>query len=100
MELADNMKRAASILKTFGQPRTLNTEGGRSLHLAFDYYCCYTEEKGAKIGQFLNSASWTSHEVWFDKIECAIHTYGDLVSLVLMVDKKSQQSLRQWLLER
>ena len=101
VELVDNMKRAASILKTFGQPRTLNTEGGRSLHLAFDYYCCYTKEEGAKIGQFLNSYSWTPHEVWFDKIECAIHTYmyGDLVSLVLMVDKKSQQSLTQWALK-
>ena len=98
-ELVENMERAASILKTFGQPLSLDTEGGRSLHLTFDYYCCYTEEEAAKIGQFLNSFSWIPHEIWFDKIECAIHAYGDLVSLVLMADKKSQQDLTQWALK-
>jgi len=99
-ELVGNMERAASILKRLGQPRTLNTKGGHTpLHLSFDYYCCYTVDEGIKIGQFLNSYSWTPHEVWFDKIECAIHAYGDLVSLVLMVDKKSQQDLTQWALK-
>ena len=98
-ELAENMELAASILKKFGQPRSLNTERGRHLHLSFDYYCCYTEEEGIKIGQFLNSYSWKPHEVWFDKMECAIHGHGDLVSLVLMVDKKSQQDLTQWALQ-
>ena len=98
-ELVKNMQLAASILTTFGQPQTLDTEGRRSLHLAFDYYCCYTEEEGIKIGQFLNSYSWTPHEVWFDKIECAIHGYDNAVSLVLMVDKKSQEDLTQWALK-
>ena len=98
-ELVKNMELAASILKTFGQPQTLQTEGRGRLHLAFDYYCCYTEEEGIKIGQFLNSYSWTPREVWFDKIECAIHGYGDAVSLVLMVDKKSQEDLTQWALK-
>ena len=100
-DLVANMERAASILKTFGQPKTLNTEGegDRSLHLTFDYYCCYTEEEEAKIGQFLNSYLWTPHEVWFDKMECAIHGYDDAVSIVLMVDKKSQEDLTQWALK-
>ena len=98
-DLVANMERAASILKTFGQPKTLDTEGGRSLHLTFDYYCCYTEEEGAKIGQFLISYSWTPHEVWFDKIQCAIHGYGDAVSIVLMVDTKSQEVLTRWALK-
>ena len=98
-ELSENMELAALILKKFGQPRSLDTEKGRHLHLSFDYYCCYTEEEGAKIGQFLNSYSWKPREIWFDKIECAIHGHGDLVSLVLMVDKKSQQDLTQWALQ-
>ena len=98
-ELIENMKLAASILKQFGLPQRLDTEGGRDLHVAFDYYCCYTEEGAVKIGKFLNSYSWTSHEVWFDKIECAIHDYGDAVSLVLMADKKSQQELTRWALK-
>ena len=96
-ELIENMKMAASILKQFGQPRSL--EGGRDLHVAFDYYCCYTEEESLKIGKFLKSYSWTPHEVWFDKMECAIHGYGDAVSLVLMADKKSQQELTRWVLK-
>ena len=29
------------ILEKFDQSQSLNTEGGRDLHLAFDYYCCY-----------------------------------------------------------
>jgi len=95
--LIENMELAASILKKFGQPLGLQTR--HRLHLAFDYYCCYTEEEAVKIGQFLNSYSWTPHEVRFDKIECAIHAYGDLVSLVLMVDDKSQQELTQWALK-
>ena len=49
--------------------------------------------------EFLSSYSWTPHEAWFDKIECAIHGYGDAVSLVLMVDKKSQEGLTQWALK-
>ena len=94
-ELVKNMELAASILETFGQPQTLNTEGRRTLHVAFDYYCCYTEEEGMKIMDFLNGYSWKPHEVWFDQIECAINGYGDAVSIVLMVDKKSQEDLTQ-----
>ena len=96
-ELAANMEKAASILKQFGQPKSLDTE--RGLHLTFDYYCCYTEEEAAKIGQFLNGYSWKPHEVWFDKIECAIHGYNDAVSIVLMVDQKSQEDLTRWALK-
>ena len=98
-ELIENMKMAASILKQFGQPRSLETDEGRHLHVAFDYYCCYTEEEAVKIGKFLKSYSWTPHEVWFDKMECAIHGYGDAVSIVLMADKKSQQELTRWVLK-
>lgn len=98
-ELIENMELAASILKQFGQTQSLNTEGGRDLHLAFDYYCCYTKNEAVKIGKFLNNYSWKTFEVWFDKIECAIHGYGDAVSLVLMVDKKSQQELTWWALK-
>ena len=99
-ELGDNMELAASILRKFGEPRTLNKNRGQhSFHLTFDYYCCYTEEEGVKIGKFLKSYSWTPHEVWFDKMECAIHGYGDLVSFVLMVDEKSQQELTRWVLK-
>lgn len=72
-ELVENMRYAASILKEFGKPQSLNTEGRGTLHLAFDYYCCYTEDEAIKIGKFLDSYSWKPHDVWFDKIECAIH---------------------------
>ena len=98
-ELTENMKLAASVLKRFGQPRSLNTKEVGNLHVAFDYYCCYTEDEALKIGHFLNNYPWTPHEIWFDKIECAIHGYGDAVSLVLMADKKSQQVLTQWVLQ-
>ena len=45
-DLVENMELAASILKRHGEPRSLDTEGGRKLNLAFDYYCCYKEEEG------------------------------------------------------
>ena len=98
-ELIENMKLAGSILKRFGELQRLDTEGSGELHVAFDYYCCYTEEEAVKIGKFLNSYSWKAHEIWFDKMECAIHGYGDAVSLVLMADKKSQQELTRWALK-
>ena len=98
-DLVENMKLAGTILKKHGQPKSLNTEGRLVLHLAFDYYCCYTEDEGIKIGNFLNTYSWEPHEVWFDKIECAIHRYNDAVSVVLMVDKNSQEDLTRWALK-
>ncbi len=39
------------------------------------------------------------HEVWFDQIVCAIHSTGDMVSLVLMLDEKSQEDMLQWALD-
>ena len=98
-ELSENMKLAASILKQFGQPQSLDTEDGRDLHVTFNYYCCYTEEEAVKIGKFLTDYSWKAHEIWFDRIECAIHGYGDAVSLVLIADKKSQLELTRWALK-
>ena len=98
-ELVENMRYAASILKEFGKPQSLNTEGRGTLHLAFDYYCCYTEDEAIKIGKFLDSYSWEPHDVWFDKIECAIHGYNDAVSLVLMAEKSSQKVLTRWALK-
>ena len=50
-ELVKNMKVAASILKRYGQPKTLDKDRGRHLHISFDYYCCYTEEEAVKIGK-------------------------------------------------
>ena len=93
-DLLKNMRLAWSILKKYGSPRS----GQVDFHLAFDYYCCYTEDEAMKIGQFLNSYTWRPQKVWFDKMECAIHGYGDMVSFVLMVDKKSQTSLLKWTL--
>ena len=98
-EFIQSMKFAASILRQFGQTQSLNTEGSGDLHLAFDYYWCYTEEEAVKIGKFLNNYFWKPLEVRFDKIECAIHGYGNAVSFVLMVDKKSQQELTWWALK-
>ena len=37
--------------------------------------------------------------MWFDRIVCAIHGKGDMVSLVLMADKESQERLLQWALK-
>ena len=57
------------------------------------------KKKQQKLGSFLNGYSWKPHEVWFDKIECAIHGYNDAVSIVLMVDQKSQEDLTRWALK-
>jgi len=42
---------------------------------------------------------WTPQTISFDKIICAIHTHGDLVSLVLMVDEGSQKKMLKYVLE-
>ncbi len=99
-DLVDNMHRAADVLKKYGTPTSLNTERSHIyLHMAFDYYCCYTPEEGIKIGEFLNAYTWTPHEVWFDKMVCAIHGTEDMVSIVLMLGKKSQEDMLQWALD-
>ena len=97
-DLIENMHLAASILKKFGSPRSLDTERKAYLHLTFDYYCCYAKDEVVRIKQFFDSYVWKPHEVWFDKMVCAIHRHGDLVSIVLMADERSQKSLLQWAL--
>ena len=97
--LIANMQKATSILKKYGTPRSIDIERKIYLHVSFDYYCCYSPEEGVKIGQFLENYKWEKHEVWFDRIVCAIHGKGDMVSLVLMADKESQERLLQWTLK-
>ena len=98
-DLINNMHLAARILKKYGTPNSLDTERSIYLHVTFDYYCCFSPEEGRKIGEFLNGYSWTPHEAWFDQMVCAIHATGDMVSLVLMVDERSQKELTQWVLD-
>ena len=97
--LVHNMHLAATILKKYGTPTSLNTEGSRYLHVTFDYYCCYTPEEAIKIGTFLNTYVWKPHEIWFDQMVCAVHATGDMVSIVLMLDENSQRDMLQWALE-
>ena len=97
--LIANMQKATSILKKYGTPHSIDIERKIYLHVSFDYYCCYSPEEGVKIGQFLENYKWGKHEVWFDRIVCAIHGKGDMVSLVLMADKESQERLLQWALK-
>ena len=56
---------ASKILKSYGKPHSLNTEGRNYIHVTFDYYCCYSPYDAIKIGKFLNSQRWTPHEVRF-----------------------------------
>ena len=48
---------------------------------------------------FLITLSWTTQAVSFDRMACAIHSHGDLVSLVLMADQDSQKKLLKLALE-
>ena len=57
------------------------------------FYCCYTVEEILKIGEFLDNYHWTPLEIWFDRLVCAIHRPRNMVSIVLMVDSKSQSEL-------
>ena len=98
-DLVRNMRLAVSILKKYGTLTSLNTEGRHYLHVAFDYYCCYTPEEAMKIGKFLNTYVWKPHEVWFDQMVCAIHGTGGKVSIVLMLDENSQKDMLQWALD-
>ena len=97
-DLLQNMHLAADILKSYGSPYSLDTERRIYLHIAFDYYCCYTIEESSKIGNFLIKHTWRPHEVQFDRLVCTI-TAPDRVALVLMTDENSQKSLLRWALE-
>ena len=97
-DLVHNMHLAVSILRKYGTPTTLNTERSY-LHVNFEYYCCYTPEEVIKVGKFLNSYVWRPHEVRFDRMVCAVHATGDMVSIVLMLDDNSQKDLLRWALD-
>ena len=98
-DLIHNMHLAATILKKYGSPNSLNTERSIYFHVAFDYYCCYTPEEAVKINKFLDSYIWEPRKVWFDQMVCAIHSTGDMVSIVLMLDENSQKDLLKWALD-
>jgi hypothetical protein len=63
-----------------------------------DYFCCYSPEEAVKIGEFINNYGWRTQEVRFDRLVCAIHSTGGMVSLILMLDNDSQASLLQYTL--
>ena len=93
LDFIRNMHRAGNMLKKYGVVTSLDTESDFYLHVSFDYYCCYTIEEILKIGEFLDYYHWKSHEIRFDRLVCAIHRPGNMVSIVLMVDSKSQSEL-------
>ena len=96
LDFIRNMHLAGNMLKKYGVVTSLDTERKiYYLHVAFDYYCCYTVEEILKIGEFLDNYHWTPHEIWFDRLVCAIDRPGNMVSIVLMVDSKSQNKLLQ-----
>ena len=97
-DLVHNMHLGVSILKKYGTPTTLNTEH-HYLHVNFEYYCCYTPEEVIKVSKFLHSYVWRPHEVRFDRMVCAVHATGGMVSIVLMLDENSQKDLLQWALD-
>ena len=98
-KLIRNMHKAASILKEHGPVHSLDTERYIYLHISFDYFCCYSVQEGARIGEFIQSYILTPHSAHFDKMECAIHSHGDMVSIVLVFDEKSQANLLDWVLQ-
>ena len=99
-DLVHNMHLAATILKKYGTPTTLDIESqNRHLHVSFDYYCCYTPEEAIKVWKFLNTYVWKPHEIRFDHMVCAIHGTEGKVSVVLMMDENSQKDMLQWALE-
>ena len=98
-DLIHNMHLAATILKKYGSPNSLDTEKSSYLHVTFDYYCCYTPEEAAKINEFLNSYTWEPRKVWFDQMVCVIYGTGDMVAIVLMLDENSQKDLLTWALD-
>ena len=98
-DLVRNMHLAATIVKKYGTPISLDTERTCYLHVTFDYYCCYTPEEAIKIGKFLNTYAWKPHEVWFDQMVCAINGVRDMVSIKLMLDENSEKNMLQWALD-
>ena len=94
-DLLSNMHHAGELLKKYGPVSSLDTERNCYLHVALDYFCCYSPEEAVKIGEFINNYDWRPQEVRFDRLVCAIHSTGSMVSLVLMLDDDSQARLLQ-----
>ena len=98
IDLQNNMHRAGEILKKYGPLNSLDTERKCYLHIGLDYFCCYSPEDSIKIGQFVSNYDWRVQEVRFDRLVCAIHGTGGMVSLILMLDNDSQARLLQYTL--
>ena len=98
MELRNNMHLAGEILKKYGPLNSLDTERKIYLHVAVDYFCCYSPDEGTRIGDFIKSYEWESQEVSFDRLVCAIHSTKGMVSLVLLLDADSQARMLKYVL--
>ena len=94
-DLIDNMNKATNILLDYVKPYSTDINSKAWLHVAFHYYCCYSQEEAILIEDFINEYKWTSHEIQFDRIVCAI-SHPDKISVVLMADQESQNNLVAW----
>ncbi|CAF1370901.1 unnamed protein product [Didymodactylos carnosus] len=92
-ELVTNMYKATNILEKYGKPVSIATKNQHSwLHVTLHYYCCYSKQELVRIEQFLDNYKWTTQEIVFDRMICAI-SHVDKISIVLMADAKSQYNL-------
>ena len=98
-DLLSNMHHAGDILKKYGPVKSLDAERSCYLHVTLDYFCCYSPEEAVEIGGFINNYDWKlAQEVRFDRLVCAIHGIGGMVSLILMLDDDSQARMLQYAL--
>ena len=91
-DLVINMYKAANILEKFGHVESLDTKRSIWLHVALHYYCCYSKKELIRIQQYLNNYKWSTHDISFDRMVCAI-SETDKISIVLMADEKIQSNL-------
>ena len=100
LALKDSMTAADEAILKFGHKDVTVTplSRGTSIHISFNYFCCYSAEDKAVINSVLAKHKWPEVEVTFDQPTIRIDSDAEHIehySVILLLDDASQLKLAE-----
>jgi hypothetical protein len=98
LALKDSMAAADKAIWRYGHEDVTVTplSRGASIHISFNYFCCYSAEDRAVINDVLAKHEWPETEVTFDQPTIRIDSDAEHIehySLIILLDAASQQKM-------
>lgn len=88
------MTSAGSVIT--GLDSTAHTQSGSSLHMSFNYFCCYTDADKATIKTVLSNIEWPRLNITYGKPAWRIDNRPDHFSIIVLLDDESNERMMDW----